>query len=160
MIYLGTWSGLYCVSCEENYTQEHATVKDRNFYCVHGHELITTDEPSYFLRLSVFQKWIDAFFQTQDFLVPANRKTELLKNFIAETLDDLSVSRTKFKWGIQVLSDPDHVIYVWIDALCNYLSALGYLTPDDGLYRKFWADPATKIIHITAKEISRFHAIY
>lgn len=160
LIYLDTWTGLYCISCEENYTKEQVINKDNQIFCVHGHNLIKTNEPSYFLKVNLFQNWIKNFFIKNDFIVPANRKNELLNNFINQNLENLSVSRTKIKWGIQILNNPNHVIYVWIDALCNYISALGYLSENDQLFQKFWNDPQTKIIHVTAKEISRFHAIY
>ncbi|MDQ0514327.1 methionyl-tRNA synthetase [Mycoplasmoides fastidiosum] len=160
LIYAGTWTGWYCISCEENYTLDKAQEIDGQWYCVFGHQLIEQNEPSLFYKISQFQNWLKTYYQTHDFLFPANRKHELLNNFIDNDLEDLSVSRTKFQWGIPILSHPDHVIYVWIDALCNYISALGYLTEDDQLFQKYWNDPTTKIIHITAKEISRFHAIY
>ncbi|WP_391591495.1 Methionyl-tRNA synthetase [[Mycoplasma] cavipharyngis] len=160
LIYLDTWKGWYCISCEENYTPSQALKNDDILTCEHGHQLIERNEPSYFLKISQFQHWLQDYYHQVDFLFPNSRKKELLNNFINNNLEDLSVSRTKLNWGISVLSDPEHVIYVWIDALCNYLSALGYLSDDDQLFQKYWNDPTTKIIHVTAKEISRFHAIY
>lgn len=160
LIYLGHWEGWYCISCEENYTQSQAIEKQGSYYCQNSHPLVVKNEPSYFFKMSHFDQWIKDYFKKHDFLIPSSRKKELINNFLAHGLPDLSVTRTSFSWGIPVPLDPKHVIYVWIDALFNYLSALGYLSDNDHLFQTYWNNPDTLIIHITAKEISRFHAIY
>lgn len=160
LIYLGQWEGWYCVSCEENYAQGQIVNQNNNYYCQTGHLLVTKNEPSYFFKMSQFSQWITTYFQNHDFLFPKGRKKELINNFLTAGLTDLSVTRTSISWGIPVIKNPSHVIYVWIDALFNYLSALGYCTNNDQLFQKYWQDQTTKIIHVTGKEISRFHAIY
>ena len=114
-------------------------------------------EESYFFRMSKYQDWLLDYLQTHpDFIQPASRANEMINNFLKPGLQDLCVSRTSFKWGVPVDFDPKHVVYVWIDALSNYISALGYDTPDDHLFRKYW--PAD--VHLVGKEIVRFHTIY
>ena len=114
------------------------------------------DEESYFFRLSKWEKPLLEFYEKNpDFISPASRKNEVI-SFVKSGLKDLSVSRKSFSWGIKVPNDEDHVIYVWLDALTNYISALNYPNKDDELYKKFW--PAS--VHLIGKDILRFHAIY
>ncbi|MBD5446000.1 MAG: methionine--tRNA ligase [Mycoplasma sp.] len=162
-IELGTWKGLYCVSCEENYTKTNAIKKeDNNLYCVQEHILKEKFEESYFLKVSLFHKWIKDFLtKNKDFIYPENRAKELINNFLEDgEFENLSISRSTFTWGIPIKENPKHIIYVWIDALLNYISALGYLQKDDSKYKKFWDNPSGQRVHVMSKEITRFHCIY
>lgn len=114
-------------------------------------------EESYFFNMKKYQDWLIEFYeQNPDFIVPASRKNEIFSNFIKPGLEDLCISRTTFDWGIPMKHDPKHVLYVWVDALTNYITALGYGSDDDSLFQKYW--PAD--LHIVGKEIIRFHGIY
>ncbi|MDR2829015.1 MAG: methionine--tRNA ligase [Mycoplasmataceae bacterium] len=160
-IYLGSWKGLYCVGCEEQYTEEEAIKKDDGLYCRVGHKLIAIEEPSYFFKMSKYTNWIKEYFvQHPNFTIPSYRMIEMSNNFINKGLEDLSISRTKFDWGIQILENSDHVIYVWLDALFNYVTALGFKQEDDHLYQKFWADEQSEVLHVVGKDIVRFHTIF
>jgi methionyl-tRNA synthetase len=152
-IYKGAYQGWYCTPCESFWTQRQLI--DGNCPdCGRGVELVK--EEAYFFKLSKYQDRLIEYIETHDeFIQPASRKNEMLNNFLRPGLEDLCVSRTSFKWGVPVSFDDYHVIYVWIDALSNYLSALGYMTEDDEKYRKYW--PAD--VHLMAKEIVRFHTI-
>lgn len=156
-IYLGSYSGNYCVSCETFYTKTQLGENDTCPDCGKPTKLVS--EESYFLRLKKYAnqllKYID---QHPDFIQPETRKNEVV-SFIESGLEDLCVSRTSFKWGIKVPSNPKHVIYVWIDALFNYLTALGYSTENDELYKEFWLEN-DNACHVVGKDILRFHAIY
>lgn len=158
--YLGSWKGLYCVNCEENYTRDQAVEKDGKLYCKVGHELTEKNEPSYFLKVSEFAKWIKEQLNKEGFVIPKARVNELIGSFIDKGLEDLSITRTSLVWGIPTKEDPKHVVYVWIDALLSYLSGLGYLTKDDKNYQKYWSDKDSQVIHLMSKEITRFHCIY
>jgi methionyl-tRNA synthetase len=115
-----------------------------------------TGEEAYFFRMSKYQDWLLEYIKTHpDFIVPASRANEMIRNFIEPGLDDLCVSRTTFTWGVPVTFDPGHVVYVWIDALSNYITALGYSGEDDSLFRRYW--PAD--IHLVGKDIIRFHTV-
>ena len=120
-----------------------------------GRETKVVKEESYFFRLSKYQDRLMDLFQNTDFVMPESRKNEMIKNFLEPGLEDLSVTRTSFDWGIKVPFDEKHIIYVWVDALCTYITALGYEGDDDTNYKKFW--PAD--VHLVAKEIVRFHTI-
>lgn len=161
-IYLGTWEGLYCVSCEENYTKSQAIINQNGeLSCRVGHKLTTKQEPSFFFKMSEFQTWIkDLYDKNPTFIVPKSRVNELTNSFLEEGLQDLSVSRTSISWGVPVLNNPSHKVYVWIDALLNYLTGLGYKQKDDTLFQKYWNDENTEIVHVMSKEITRFHCIY
>lgn len=154
-IYKGSYSGYYCVPCESFFTETQ--LKDGK--CPDcGREVQMASEEAYFLRLSKYQKQLEQYIEEHpDFIYPESRKKEMLNNFIKPGLQDLCVSRTSFKWGIPVDFDDKHVIYVWIDALSNYITALGY-DPDGSSekYKKYW--PAD--VHIIGKDIIRFHTIY
>ena len=154
-IYKGTYEGMYCTPCESFWT-ESQLVDGKCPDC--GREVKPAKEEAYFLRLSKYQKQLEEFIESnENFIYPEQRKKEMLNNFIKPGLQDLCVSRTSFKWGIPVTFDNKHVIYVWIDALSNYITALGY-DPDGSsdLYKKYW--PAD--VHIIGKDIVRFHTIY
>ncbi|AKM17414.1 methionine--tRNA ligase [Geobacillus stearothermophilus] len=153
-IYLGEYEGWYCTPCESFYT-ERQLVDGNCPDC--GRPVEKVKEESYFFRMS---KYVDRLLQyyeeNPDFIQPESRKNEMINNFIKPGLEDLAVSRTTFDWGIKVPGDPKHVIYVWIDALANYITALGYGTDNDEKFRKYW--PAD--VHLVGKEIVRFHTIY
>lgn len=154
-IYKGHYEGMYCTPCESFWT-ESQLVDGKCPDC--GREVKPAKEEAYFLRLSKYQKQLEEFIENnENFIYPEARKKEMLNNFIKPGLQDLCVSRTSFKWGIPVTFDDKHVIYVWIDALSNYITALGY-DPDGSsdLYKKYW--PAD--VHIIGKDIVRFHTIY
>lgn len=154
-IYKGHYEGMYCTPCESFWT-ESQLVDGKCPDC--GREVKPAKEEAYFLRLSKYQKQLEDFIESnENFIYPEARKKEMLNNFIKPGLQDLCVSRTSFKWGIPVTFDDKHVIYVWIDALSNYITALGY-DPDGSsdLYKKYW--PAD--VHIIGKDIVRFHTIY
>lgn len=154
-IYKGTYEGMYCTPCESFWT-ESQLIDGKCPDC--GREVKPAKEEAYFLKLSKYQKRLEEFIEShENFIYPEARKKEMLNNFIKPGLQDLCVSRTSFKWGIPVDFDPGHVIYVWIDALSNYITALGY-DPDGSsdLYKKYW--PAD--VHIIGKDIVRFHTIY
>lgn len=165
-IYLGEYSGWYSVSDEEFFTESQLAevFRDENGKVTggiapSGHEVEWVSEESYFLRLSKYQDRLVEFFKSHpDFITPNGRLNEMLKNFIEPGLEDLAVSRTTFTWGVAVPSNPKHVIYVWIDALLNYATALGYGQDDHANYDKFWNNGT--VYHMVAKDILRFHSIY
>ena len=164
-IYLGEYSGWYSVSDEEFFTESQLAevYRDENGKVIggvapSGHEVEWVSEESYFLRLSKYQDRLVEFFKTQpDFITPDGRLNEMLKNFIEPGLEDLAVSRTTFTWGVPVPSNPKHVVYVWIDALLNYVTALGYDQDEHGNFDKFWNGT---VFHMVGKDILRFHSIY
>ncbi len=153
-IYLDQYEGWYCTPCESFYT-DRQLAEGNCPDC--GRPVEKVKEESYFFKMS---KYVDRLLQyyeeNPEFIQPESRKNEMINNFIKPGLEDLAVSRTTFDWGIKVPGDPKHVIYVWIDALSNYITALGYGTDNDAKYRKYW--PAN--VHIVGKEIVRFHTIY
>ncbi len=152
-IYLGEYEGMYCTPCESYWTKSQL-VDGKCPDC--GREVSLVKEQSYFFRLSKYEERIKKLFEEQkDFILPESRKNEMVNNFLNKGLEDLCVSRTTFSWGIPVDFDPKHVIYVWIDALTNYITALGYLSDDDSNFKKYW--PAD--LHLVGKEIVRFHTI-
>lgn len=154
-IYKGEYSGLYCTPCESFWTDSEL-VDGKCPDC--GREVQPASEEAYFLKLSKYQKQLEEYIESnENFIYPEARKKEMLNNFIKPGLRDLCVSRTSFKWGIPVTFDDKHVIYVWIDALSNYITALGYDPDGSGdLYKKYW--PAD--VHVIGKDIVRFHTIY
>lgn len=152
-IYKSSYEGWYCTPCESFWTKTQL-VDGKCPDC--GREVELTKEEAYFFRLSKYQdRLIRLIEDNPEFLQPKSRQNEMLNNFLRPGLQDLCVSRTSFKWGIEVPFDKKHVVYVWLDALTNYITALGYLSEDDSLFRKFW--PAD--IHMMGKEIVRFHSI-
>ncbi|PCF65850.1 methionine--tRNA ligase [Staphylococcus pseudintermedius] len=162
-IYLGEYEGWYSVPDETFYTETQLVdpvYEDGKIVGGKspdsGHEVELVKEESYFFKLSNYTDRLLAFYDAHpEFIQPPSRKNEMINNFIKPGLEDLAVSRTSFNWGVKVPSNPKHVVYVWLDALVNYVSALGYLTDDDHLFRQYW--PAD--IHLMAKEIVRFHSI-
>ncbi|MBR6187136.1 MAG: methionine--tRNA ligase [Clostridia bacterium] len=157
-IYKSAYEGLYCTPCESFWTPTQVVEKDGVKCCPDcGRPVEAMQEESYFFRMSKYQDWLIDYIETHpDFIQPPKRANEMLNNFLRPGLQDLCVSRTSFKWGVPVDFDDKHVVYVWIDALSNYISALGYLTDHDELFRKYW--PAD--VHLVGKEIVRFHTIY
>ena len=152
-IYKGEYKGLYCTPCESFWTETQ--LKDGK--CPDcGRDVHEVKEEAYFFRLSKYQDRLVNYIEAHpEFIQPVSRKNEMINNFIKPGLEDLCVSRTSFKWGIPVTFDNKHIVYVWIDALSNYISALGYLSEDDSVFKKYW--PAN--LHIVGKEIVRFHTI-
>lgn len=152
-IYKGEYEGWYCTPCEAFWTE----IQLKDGCCPDcGRKVELVKEEAYFFKLSKYQDRLIKYIEEHDeFIQPASRKNEMLNNFLRPGLEDLCVSRTSFKWGIPVTFDEKHVIYVWIDALSNYITALGYMTDNDEKYRKYW--PAD--IHLVGKEIVRFHTI-
>jgi len=152
-IYKSSYQGKYCVPCESFWT-ESQLIDGKCPDC--GREVIDQEEEAYFFKLSEFgDKLLDLYNNNPEFLKPQSRVNEMVTNFIKPGLSDLCVTRTSVKWGIPVDFDPKHTIYVWIDALSNYITGLGYGSEDDSNYKKYW--PAN--VHIIGKEIVRFHAI-
>ena len=153
-IYKSEYEGMYCTPCESFFTASQL-VDGKCPDC--GRPCTPAKEEAYFFRMSKYaDKLISYINEHPDFIQPEYRKTEMINNFIKPGLEDLCVTRTTFDWGIKVKSDPKHVIYVWLDALTNYVTALGYKQEDDSLYRKLW--PAD--LQIVGKDIARFHLIY
>ena len=157
-IYKAEYEGMYCTPCESFWTPTQLVDKDGVKVCPDcGRPCQPMKEESYFFRMSKYQDWLIDYIETHpDFIQPAKRANEMLTNFLRPGLQDLCVSRTSVKWGIPVDFDDKHTVYVWIDALSNYITALGYGTEHDELFRKYW--PAD--IHLVGKEIVRFHTIY
>ena len=152
-IYKGEYKGKYCAPCESFWTESQL---DENGCCPECHREVTeAKEEAYFFKMSPFAERIEKLLTETDYLQPKTRATELVNNFIKPGLEDLCVSRTTFKWGIPVTFDDKHVVYVWIDALSNYISALGFWNEQYNDFDKFW--PAD--VHMVAKDIMRFHAI-
>ena len=163
-IYLGKYKGWYSVSDEEYFTESQLAEVYRNEdgdmiggKAPSGHEVTLVEEESYFFKMSKYaDRLVKYYNEHPDFIIPQTGKNEMLNNFIKPGLEDLAITRTSFNWGVKVPNDPKHVVYVWIDALCNYITALGYGTSDDSLFKKYW--PAD--VHMVGKEIVRFHTIY
>ena len=153
-IYLDQYEGWYCTPCESFYTDRQ--LEDGN--CPDcGRPVEKVKEESYFFKMSKYaDRLLQYYEENPEFIQPESRKNEMINNFIKPGLEDLAVSRTTFDWGVKVPGDPKHVIYVWIDALSNYITALGYGTDDDSKYLNYW--PAD--VHLVGKEIVRFHTIY
>ncbi len=156
-IYLSKYSGWYSVSDEAFYTEEEISEKEDNKIATSSGSLVEwIEEESYFFRLSKWQDSLLEYYENNpDFISPKSRKNEVI-SFVKSGLKDLSISRKAFSWGIKVPNNPEHVIYVWLDALTNYISALNYPNTDDDLFKNFW--PAS--VHLIGKDILRFHAVY
>ncbi len=154
-IYKGKYEGLYCTPCESFFT-ESQLVDGKCPDC--GREVTPMSEEAYFLKLSKYNKWLEEYIETHpNFILPESRKNEIMNNFIKPGVEDLCISRTSFDWGVKVPMDPKHIIYVWLDALTNYITFIGY-DPDGSSeeFKKYW--PAD--VHIIGKDILRFHTIY
>ena len=152
-IYKGSYEGWYCTPCESFFTE----MQLKDGCCPDcGRPVEKTNEEAYFFKLGKYQQWmIDYIEEHPDFIQPVSRKNEMVNNFLKPGLQDLCVSRTSIKWGVPVDFDEKHTVYVWLDALTNYITALGYASADDSLYQKYW--PAD--IHLIGKDIIRFHTI-
>ena len=157
-IYKAEYEGMYCTPCESFWTPTQLVDKEGQKVCPDcGRPCQPMKEESYFFRMSKYQDWMIDYIESHpDFIQPAKRANEMLNNFLKPGLQDLCVSRTSVKWGVPVDFDPKHTVYVWIDALSNYITALGYGTDHDELFKKYW--PAD--VHLVGKEIVRFHTIY
>ncbi|WP_125980651.1 methionine--tRNA ligase [Loigolactobacillus iwatensis] len=163
-VYLGEYVGWYSVSDEEYFTESQLAevYRDADGKVIggkapSGHEVQLVKEESYFFKMSKYaDRLVKYYDEHPDFIQPVSRKKEMLKNFIEPGLEDLAMSRTTFNWGVPIKSNDKHVVYVWVDALLNYITALGYGTPDDHLFKKYW--PAD--VQLVGKEIVRFHTIY
>lgn len=153
-IYLGEYEGWYCTPCESFFTERQL----ENGNCPDcGRPVNKVKEESYFFKVSKYaDRLLQYYEENPSFIQPESRKNEMINNFIKPGLEDLAVSRTTFDWGVKVPGNPKHVVYVWIDALSNYITALGYGTEDDTKFKKYW--PAD--VHLVGKEIIRFHTIY
>ena len=155
-IYLGSYAGWYSVRDEAFYTEAELTDEDGKKIAPSGAEVEWLEEPSYFFKLSGWQdRLLDFYDQHPDFILPATRRNEVV-SFVTGGLQDLSVSRTSFKWGVPVPGDDDHIMYVWLDALTNYITAIDYPDTEAAEYQKYW--PAD--LHMVGKDILRFHAVY
>ncbi len=153
-IYKGEYEGLYCVPCETYFT-ESQLVDGKCPDC--GREVKKMKEEAYFFNMKKYADRLLKFYEENpNFIIPNSRMTEMLNNFIKPGLEDLCVSRTSFDWGIKVKKDPKHVVYVWLDALTNYITSLGYMSEDETNFNKYW--PAD--VHLVGKDIIRFHTIY
>ena len=163
-IYKGKYTGWYSVDDEEYFTESQLAevYRDEDGNVIggkapSGHEVQLVEEESYFFKMSKYANWLMNYYKEHpDFIEPQSRMNEMINNFLKPGLEDLAVTRTSFTWGVKVPSDPKHVVYVWIDALSNYITALGYGSDDDSLFKKYW--PAD--VHMVGKEIVRFHTIY
>lgn len=163
-IYKGKYTGWYSVDDEEYFTESQLAevYRDEDGNVIggkapSGHEVQLVEEESYFFKMSKYADWLMNYYKEHpDFIEPQSRMNEMINNFLKPGLEDLAVTRTSFTWGVKVPSDPKHVVYVWIDALSNYITALGYDSDDDSLFKKYW--PAD--VHMVGKEIVRFHTIY
>ena len=153
-IYKGEYEGLYCMPCETYYTPTQL-VDGKCPEC--GREVVPMKEEAYFFNMKKYSDRLLKYYDEHpDFIKPDYRKTEMINNFIKPGLEDLCVSRTSFDWGVKVIKDPKHVVYVWLDALTNYITALGYPDENAELFQKYW--PAD--LHVIGKDIARFHLIY
>ena len=163
-IYKGKYKGWYSVDDEEYFTESQLAevYRDDDGNVIggkapSGHEVQLVEEESYFFKMSKYSDWLMNYYKEHpDFIEPHTRVNEMVNNFLKPGLEDLAVTRTFFNWGVKVPNDPKHVVYVWIDALSNYITALGYGSDDDSLFKKYW--PAD--VHMVGKEIVRFHTIY
>lgn len=159
-VYLSSYKGWYCVH-EESYWTDTQVVGENHLCPECGRPCEEKEEPAYFFHCD---KYVDDLLKFYDanpnFITPVGRKTEMVNNFIKPGLNDLCVTRTSFDWGIPVKEAPGHVIYVWLDALTNYITALGYLQEDDSKFQNYWMDPDCEIVHLIGADITRFHTIY
>jgi methionyl-tRNA synthetase len=158
-IYLSKYQGWYCTYCESFWTDTQAGEQKLCPDCQRA--VHPQAEDAYFFKMSRYADRLMQYYQTNPlFITPESRKNEMIQTFIKPGLEDLCVSRTSFSWGVKVKEDPRHVVYVWLDALTNYITALGYGSAKPELYQKFWEDPTSEIVHIVGSDITRFHVIY
>lgn len=156
-IYKSTYSGWYCTPCESFWTE--LQVGEEHVCPDCGRPVHLEEEESYFFNIKKYVPQLLEFYKNHPEFVPGGKLDEMINTFIKPGLEDLCITRTNFDWGVKVPGDPKHVVYVWIDALINYLSALGYLQEDDSLFKKFWNEE-TEIFQLAGREINRFHTIY
>ena len=158
-IYLSKYEGWYCTHCESFWTQ---TQIGEGKVCPDCQRPVHPEsEDAYFFKMSKYADRLVEYYQKNPlFITPESRKNEMINTFIKPGLEDLCVSRTSFSWGVKVKEDPRHVVYVWLDALTNYITALGYGSKQPSLYEKFWQDEQSEIVHIVGSDITRFHVIY
>lgn len=158
-IYLGDYEGWYCTPCESFWTE---TQVGPERLCPDCHRPVhVAKEETYFFKTNKYLSDLLEYMDSHpNFVTPISRKNEMMNTFIKPGLTDLCISRTSFDWGIPIKENPRHVIYVWMDALTNYITALGYGSSDDSLFQKFWADENSEIVHVVGADISRFHIIY
>ena len=157
-IYLGSYKGWYCKYCESFWTD---TQVGENHLCPDcGREAKQNEEEAYFFKTKKYLNVLEKFYENPKSITPVSRKNEMINTFIKPGLEDLCVSRTSFKWGVPIKENEKHVAYVWLDALLNYISALGYDSSNEELFKKYWEDENTEIIHVIGADITRFHAIY
>jgi len=157
-IYLGNYEGWYCEPCESFWTE---TQVGEEHLCPDCHRPVKREkEEAYFFKTQKYLPQLMEYFSKDGAIYPISRKNEMLNTFIKPGLEDLCVSRTTFSWGVPIKENEKHVAYVWLDALCNYLSALGYKSGDDKLFTNFWQDETSEIIHVIGADITRFHTIY
>ncbi|MCY4311822.1 MAG: methionine--tRNA ligase, partial [Rhodospirillaceae bacterium] len=155
-IYLSSYTGWYSVRDEAFFSEEELTKDGDRWLAPSGAEVEWIEEPSYFFRLSAYQDKLLAHYEANpDFIMPPHRRNEVV-NFVKQGLTDLSVSRTSFNWGVPVPGDDRHIMYVWLDALTNYITAVGYPDENADSFQKYW--PAD--VHVIGKDILRFHAVY
>lgn len=157
-VYLGSYEGWYCTPCESFWTESQLLEGHLCPDC--GRPVQKEKEECYFFKTNKYLEELETFFNKENSITPVSRKHEMENNFIKPGLTDLCVSRTTFSWGVPILENDKHVAYVWLDALINYLSALGYRSEDDSLYKKYWEDEESEIIHVIGADITRFHTIY
>ena len=160
-IYLGEYKGWYCTPCEAFWSDSQVeTNENGNHLCPDCHRPVHMDsEKAYFLNVKKFASWLLEFYEKNPSFFSQEKMNEMINTFIKPGLEDLCITRTSFKWGIPVKENPEHVVYVWIDALLNYISALGYQTEDETLFNKYWGEDS-EIVHLVGRDITRFHTIY
>lgn len=160
-IYLGEYKGWYCTPDETFWSDSQVVVDEKgNHFCPDCHRPVHMDtEQAYFLNVKKFVPWLLEFYSKNPDFFSKDKMNEMINTFIKPGLEDLCITRTSFTWGIPIKENPKHVIYVWIDALLNYISALGYQTADDSLFKTFWGDDC-EIVHLVGRDITRFHTIY
>lgn len=155
---LGKYEGWYCVPCESFWTDTQ--VGEEHICPDCGRVVEKATEECYFFDTKKYLPQLNKLFDEEKFITPVNKKNEMINTFIKPGLEDLCVSRTSFTWGVPILENPKHVAYVWVDALINYISALGYRSEDETLFKKFWENPNSEIVHLVGADINRFHTIY
>ena len=157
-VYLGSYEGWYCTPCESFWTDTQVGEEHLCPDC--GRPVEKSKEPCYFFKTDKYLPQLNKLFENDNFITPISRKNEMVNNFIKPGLEPLCISRTSFSWGVPILEDEKHVAYVWLDALINYISALGYRSEDDSKFKTFWQNEDTEIVHVIGADITRFHTIY
>lgn len=157
-IYKGNYEGWYCTPCESFWTETQLTSDHKCPEC--NREVELQKEECYFFKTNKYLDVVNKFFDKENSIMPISRKNEMINTFLKPGLQDLCVTRTNFTWGVPLNEDNKHISYVWVDALFNYVTALGYKSNDDSLFKKYWEDENTQIIHVIGADITRFHTIY